>query len=42
MQVNTGSISHKIIQAQMQNKPIKFDSLTVFKDLKLSKAKEKS
>ncbi len=34
MQVNTGNISHKIIQAQMQNKPIKFDSLTVFKDLK--------
>jgi len=34
MQVNTGNISHKIIQAQMQNKHIKFDNLTVYKDLK--------
>jgi two-component system OmpR family sensor kinase len=34
MQINTGNISHKIIQAQMQNKPIKFDNLTVFTNLK--------
>jgi len=34
MQINTGNISHKIIQAQMQNKPIKFDNLAVPKDLK--------
>ncbi len=34
MQVNTGNISHEIIQAQMQNKHIKFDNLTVYKNLK--------
>ncbi len=34
MQLNTGNISHKIIQAQMKNIPIRFDKLPIQKELK--------
>ncbi|MFK5882040.1 MAG: HAMP domain-containing sensor histidine kinase [Sulfurospirillum sp.] len=34
MQLNTGNISHKIIQAQMKNIPLKFENLPISKDLK--------
>ncbi len=34
MQLNTGNISHKIIQAQMKNIPLKFANLPISKNLK--------